>query len=145
MNNADFKKIVKNELTSAGFIYKNKNSYYSTEDLIAVIGLQKSNFSDGWYINFWFYVKAIHNDNNDYPKPQECDMFGRFANPNPTTPGAPFDLLLSQDEVEAAIKYDMDNKISPVIENGIEEYFRLFPTTVNGTKKKLKDYIGIEY
>ena len=62
-------------------------------------------------------------------------MFGRFANPNPTTPGAPFDQLLSQDEVEAAIKYDMDNKINPVIENGIEEYFRLFPTTVNGAKK----------
>ena len=47
MNNEDFKKIVKNELTSAGFVYKNQNYYYSTEDLIAVIGIQKSNFSDG--------------------------------------------------------------------------------------------------
>lgn len=144
MDNAEFKKIVRKKLTEAGFVYRNKNYYCGTENLIVVIDLQKSNFSDGWYIDFGFYVKAVHDVINEYPKLDDCDMDGRFHNYISPEAG-PLELTMPPEDIEAVIQNDLEKKIFPVLENGIEEYFRLYPTAKNGAVRRLKDYLGIEY
>ena len=145
MENAEFKKIVRNTLTEAGFEYRNKNYYCSTNELIAVIDLQKSNFSDAWYINYGFYIKAIHDDDNDYPKWEEIDVDARILNPHTATQEDLFELTMDSEEIEYAIKEGLEKEIFPILENGIEKSLEIFPWIEYVARKRLKDYLGIEY
>ena len=61
MNNTEFKKLLQICTEKVGFKYSKRNYYYDNI----------------YYINYGFWVKAIH-DNTDYPKITDCDIMGRF-------------------------------------------------------------------
>lgn len=113
------------------------------ESLIIVINIQKSNYNDGYYINYGFFVKAIHGDNFVYPKISECDITGRFLNDIGSKKGFIFSLAsLSSHEFVEAINVNIEKIIVPVIEQGIEKYFEMFPSAICAAKLNLKEYLN---
>lgn len=140
MDNSEFKKIVRKSTGKYGFIYCKKNYYYNSDNLIVVINLQKSNFDNGYYINYGFCVKEIHND-LQYPKSNECDITGRFLN-GTNKDIYPLDTM-NVDELALNLDNNMMNFIVPVIDEGIGKYFELFPKAVCRATLKLKKYLGM--
>src|SRR5258708_5882436 len=73
-----FKKNINDVLTLNGFL-KNKNYYYiNSEDIIFVIGLQKSNFSNSYYINIGIIIKKL-NPTLENPRDVDGDIRARFS------------------------------------------------------------------
>lgn len=141
MNHFEFKKILKACISDIGFKYCKKNYYYQSEELIAVINVQKSNYDDSYYVNYGFCVKAIH-DRLEYPKINECDIIGRFV--NETNGGAEYEFQLSTinpDELTKCFICNTEHIIIPIVNEGINKYFELFPKAIFAAKLKLKEYL----
>lgn len=142
MDNKDLKKILQRCLSPYLFMYKNRNYYFCNNELTVVINCQKSNYDNTYYINFGFWVKELHKESAKLTI-TECDIMGRFN----------FDIdgkreyscsLNTMDEktLEENIYRNVLNFIIPVINNGIEEYFRLFPEAICAAKLSLKEFLN---
>lgn len=141
MNNIEFKKILQSCVSEVGFVYCNKNYYYKTESLVAVINLQKSNYDNSYYINYGFCVRDIHDD-LEYPKIYECDIRGRFIDETNTEKNDNFQLYINDsDELKSIIKNNLRKTIIPVINEGIQKYFELFPKAIFSATRSLKEYL----
>lgn len=78
MNKNEFKEFCKKEFKSRGF-KKQKNTFYLTGiDLLCGIDLQKSNYGDVYYINYYYFLGDFENITN-YPTHYESDIQGRIA------------------------------------------------------------------
>lgn len=51
-----------------GFVYQKKSWYLDSGDLVKIVNLQKSNYSDAYYINLSYYIKEIGCDEGDTQK-----------------------------------------------------------------------------
>lgn len=140
MDNTEFKMIVRENTSKFGFKYCKKNYYYEADNLIVVIGLQKSNFDNSFYINYGFCVKDIHDD-LQYPKSNECDITGRFIN---ETNKDIYQLdTMNVEKLVMSLEKNIVNFIVPVMNEGIGKYFELFPNALCRATLKLKKYLGI--
>lgn len=140
MNNVEFKKIVQEITSKYGFKYCNKNYYYELSDLIVVIGLQKSNYENSFYINFGFCIKEIHNE-IQYPKSNECDITCRFLN---ETGNGIYQLdIQNREELVNSIEKNINDFIIPVINAGIKQFFILYPQYSCLASLNLKKYLGM--
>ena len=137
MNNTEFKKLLQICTEKVGFKYSKRNYYYENDEIIIVIDTQKSNYDNSYYINYGFWVKAIHN-NTDYPKITDCDIMGRFR--DNTTDNFQLQNLDSNKLMEC-INSNLSDIIIPVINEGIPKYFDLFPRAICMAKLKLKTYL----
>lgn len=141
MDNTEFKKLLQICTEKFGFKHYKKNYYYKSEKIIIVINIQKSNFDNSYYINYGFWVRAIH-DNLDYPKITDCDIVGRFI--NNTTDTTEFDFPLSRlvsDKLMGCVNSNLSNTIVPIINEGVQKYFDLFPEAIFAAKPTLKIYL----
>ena len=77
MNKEEFKKIAKEIFTSSGLSKKGNYFYSISNDLICVVGLQKSNYSEAFYINIGFVLKELRPELVD-PKDADGDVRSRF-------------------------------------------------------------------
>jgi len=143
MNDKEFKETIKKYLQQEGFKYKKRNFYYSKEDLIAIVNLQKSNYVNTYYINYAFTVKNLH-ENVDFPDRKDWDILGRFRyyfnetiefdfQPELTTP----DLLIKN------LERNIEEVIQPVIREGIKRYFELYPIAIHAASLRLKKYLKL--
>ena len=140
MDNTEFKKIVQGSTSKYGFMYCKKNYYCETDDVIVVVNLQKSNYSNRYYINYGFYVKEIHNE-LQYPRLNECDVTGRFIN---RTSKDAYQLdIINADELVAELEKNINNYIVPVINDGINKYFVLFPNAICRATLNLKEFLKV--
>lgn len=140
MNNVEFKKIVQEITSKYGFKYCNKNYYYELSDLIVVIGLQKSNYENSFYINFGFCIKEIHNE-IQYPKSNECDITCRFL--NETGKGIYQLDIQNREELVNSIEKNINDFIVPVINAGIKQFLILYPQYSCLASLNLKKYLGM--
>ena len=141
MNKNEFKKELHECAKNRGFEWHNRNYYNNSQNVITVINIQKSNFSDSYYINYGFCIKDIHKELN-YPKIRECDIMGRFANGEKKDV---FDLcILDVNELKVCIEDNFEKVIVPVMNEGIEKYFELYPQAICAAKLTLKRYLGKE-
>lgn len=141
---AEFKKTLEKCLAVRGLKYIKKNYYLNSEKLIIVINVQKSDYEDGYYINYGFYVKDIHEDASDHPKIPGCDIMGRFSYETGGRQEFIFSLdSFSTGEFEEVVLLNIERIIVPVIEKGIEEYFKMFPNAVCAAKLKLREYLAL--
>lgn len=140
MDIIEFKKIVREITSRHGFVYHNKNFYYEMSDFFIVIGLQKSNYDNSYYINFGFFLKEMHKD-IQYPKSNECDIVCRFLN------GKGNDAyqieLQKHEEIVISLEKNINEFIVPVINEGIKQFFVLFPNYSCLASLNLKKYLGI--
>ena len=106
-----FKKTVTKTLVTHGFI-KNKSYYYLIfKDIIIVIGLQRSSYSNGYYINIGYIITQLRSALS-LPKDVDGDIRSRFyIEGNKSYDISLFDLeMLTED------------KLTKIIEENIEEY-----------------------
>jgi hypothetical protein len=115
MEKKTFKKIINDVLTLNG-LSKNKNYYYiDNEDVIFVVGLQKSNFSNSYYINIGIIIKKL-NPALENPRDVDGDIRARFSFQQK---GKELDIFSLNDLSEA----DCD-RLKEFIQNNINIYIK---------------------
>lgn len=78
MDKKQFKEFCKNEFMKRGF-KKNKNTFYlAGNDLLCGIDLQKSNYGEIYYVNYFYFIGVFENITN-YPTHYESDIQGRIC------------------------------------------------------------------
>ena len=141
MDNKEFRKIVRLYFENDGFIYKNKCFYKFNNDLIIVVDLQKSNYQNSFYINYAFFVKALY-DRIEYPRANMGDIRGRFVYKNRGVVLDYFSLdSISQAELGNSLEDNINTLLKPVIEDGLNKYFEMFPKAIFTATKKLQQYL----
>ncbi|NOT51113.1 MAG: DUF4304 domain-containing protein [Chitinophagaceae bacterium] len=73
-----FKKIVGDYLSGKEFLKKGSYYYLFLKELIIVIGFQKSNYSNGYYINIGYIISEL-NPNLLLPRDVDGDIRARFS------------------------------------------------------------------
>ena len=141
MDNKEFKGIMQECVFQYGFIYQNKNYYYTNDDLIIVFNCQKSSYENAYYINYGFWIKEIH-ENKKFPTIEECDIMGRFSSMIDEKVKYIFCLdALNKESFVTDIKRNVNISIIPVMEKGIKKYFEIYPQAICAAKIALKDYL----
>ena len=73
-----FKKVVNDLLISKNFSKKGSYYYYFLKDLTIIIGLQKSNYANGCYINIGYIISQL-NPSLEHPRDVDGDVRARFS------------------------------------------------------------------
>jgi hypothetical protein len=104
MNSRDFKKAFHLALLDCGFLKEGGLYYKRSDEVIGVIGLQKSNYEESYYANVGYMIKEFHPD-VDAPRDIDGDVRTRFS---VTIQGKEMDCLdpgmfSSDDEVRSVV------------------------------------------
>lgn len=137
MDKKQFKEFCKNEFKARGF-KKQRNVFYLTgRDLLCGIDLQKSNYGEVYYVNYYYFIGDFENIAN-YPTPYESDIQGRIAvmSKKQTFQGKQF--MTAQVEYE---EYTQE-ELRPYFDRAFEE--EIFPP-VNHGKSFILDNLGKIY
>lgn len=113
-----FKKSVNDYLLQQGF-EKKRNYYYLTfPEIIIVIGFQKSNHSNAYYINLGYVIVDI-NSNSIVPKDVDGDIRARFSITSNDKKSDLFEMEVLTDEIlENSLKENLEKYVRRV--NSIE-------------------------
>ena len=137
MDKEQFKKFCINEFKTRGF-KKQKNAFYLTgRDLLSGIDLQKSNYGDVYYVNYYYFIGNFANNTN-YPTHYESDIQGRIVvmSRKQTFRGKQF--------MTAQVEYEeyTEEELRPYFDKEFEE--RILPPLYYG-KKYILDNLGKMY
>ena len=110
-----FKKIFNDTLLLKDFIKKGNYQYLYTEDLIIVIGLQKSNFSNAYYINIGYVIKQL-NPSISSPRDIDGDIRARFtlSIDGKKTDLFDLDILLDNDSLKNQLEENIKNYVESI-------------------------------
>ena len=137
MDKKQFKEFCKNEFKARGF-KKQRNVFYLTgQDLLCGIDLQKSNYGEAYYVNYYYFIGDFENI-TDYPTRYESDIQGRIVvmSRRQTFQGKPF--MTAQVEYE---EYTEDG-LRPFFDKEFEE--KILPPIKLG-KKHIRDNLNTLY
>lgn len=138
MDSPEFRRTFKECMIEKGFVFRNNKCYLQSEKLIAIIQTQKSNFSNGFYINYGFFVKEIHK-NMDCSDICLCDVVGRFK----INDKDEYELSsLTSEKLIESLKANVNDIIFPVVNSGIIKYFELYPKAICAAKKDLREFLN---
>ena len=118
MEKKQFKEFCKKEFEARGF-KKQKNVFYLVgHDLLCGVDLQKSDYGEMYYINYFYFIGAFENI-TDYPPRCESDIEGRIVvmSRRQTFQGKPF--MTAQVEYEAYTEDELRPYFDRVFENEI--------------------------
>ncbi len=137
MDKKQFKDFCKKEFESQGF-KKHKNMFYLTgRDLLCGIYLQKSNFGDVYYVNFYYFIGTF-DDVNNFPTRYEYDVYERILvmSKKQTFQGKKF--------MTAQVEYEeyTEDELRPYFDKEFEN--RILPPVRKG-KKHILDNLGTLY
>ncbi len=78
------------------------------------------------------------------PKINECDIVGRFVYNKQGVERTDFQIdMIQETEFRKCVEDNLAKKIIPVMNEGIEKYFELYPRAKNAATLDLKKYLGI--
>ncbi|PET60663.1 hypothetical protein CN514_14150 [Bacillus sp. AFS001701] len=60
MDIKEFKKFVDEVLLTKGMKKRRSNYYFDNEEIISVLGLQKTSYTNGYYLNFGYVIKDLN-------------------------------------------------------------------------------------
>ncbi len=137
MDRKQFKEFCKNEFKAREF-KKRKNAFYLPgHDLLCGIDLQKSNYSNVYYVNYYYFIGNFKNVTN-YPTHYESDIQGRVAvmSRKQTFQGEQF--------MTAQIEYEeyTEDELRPFFDKEFEE--KILPP-INQGKKHILDNLNTLY
>jgi len=146
MDIKEFKNKVNDSLKSIGFNKKGSYYYKRSDEVICVIGIQKSSYSNCYYINLGYILKDLRPD-LEFPREVDGDIRTRFtfdAN------GKKVDCI----DVEAIPNNEylmkaLEDNILQFVDStlsleGIKELLQKMPVLLYQTKMSAKKYLGIE-
>ena len=143
MEKKKYKVILGKALAKYGFNFIKKTYYKETEEIIAVVATQKSNFSDETYINYGILIKSESPD-IQYPKDYECDVRGRFIF---QVQGKQSDSIaldsLNEEELSDMVKENVEKVIKPVLDSGLGKYFEMYPERLIMASLKTKKHLNM--
>ncbi len=143
MDKKELKKTIKEVTEEYGFKYVKKGYYYMKEDLIIVLDLQKSDFEDGYYLNYGFLIKELQPD-VVYPKTYICDVNSRIAvNYEGMICHCIHYSDLDVSIFKEALKIEIDKTILPVIQDGVKSYYESHPEEICIVSAKVKQHLGL--
>lgn len=125
MDKQQFKAFCKQEFLRHGF-RKIKNTYYLTgKDLLCGIDLQKSNFGNKYYINFYYFIGSYQNP-TVFPSCYDSDIQSRIVVMSRTQTCQGKRFLTSQieyeeyteDELRVFFDKEFEERILPPIQQG---------------------------
>ncbi len=125
MNKNEFKAFCKKEFESRGFKKKKTVFYLVGSDLLCGIELQKSNYGDIYYVNYYYFIGKFENITN-YPVPYDCDVEGRILalSKTQTVQGKRFLTSMleyeeySEEEMHSYFEREFEEKILPPVYQG---------------------------
>ncbi|WDF76661.1 DUF4304 domain-containing protein [Mucilaginibacter sp. KACC 22773] len=141
------------ELKKLGFQRKSGSWYLNEKEVIKVVNLQKSNYSDLYYVNIGAYFKEIDGKEN-FPKEQQCHIRTRLNSwivNSQVDYNYLFDLdtlNITEQEFRLQIKKCVSDNIIPQLE-AIDTKERILkiidrnPTFLNTIPLKVKAYLGM--
>ena len=134
MNKKQFKDFCKKEFQLRGFKKIKDTFYLLGKDLLCGIELQSSNYSNSYYINFYFFLGKF-DDTNNYPVCYDLDVQGRIVAMSKTQTVSGKHFLTSAIEYE---KYT-EEELRLYFDKEFEE--RILPPVHQG-KKYILDNLG---
>ncbi|EPZ39872.1 hypothetical protein C289_0095 [Anoxybacillus ayderensis] len=145
MENKKFKTIVNECLLTNGFLKKGKYYYKESPEVICVLGLQKSNYSNCYYVNVGIVIKKIYN-NLELPRDVDGHIRSRFY----FTVGDKQVECLNLDEINedsviiSSLEAGISEIINPALEHrGLEELLKKKRVLLYETTVIAKQYLGI--
>lgn len=78
MDKKQFKEFCKTEFQARGFQKRGNLFYLTGRNLLCGMDLQKSDYSEVYYVNYYYFIGAFENI-TDYPAPWESDVQGRIV------------------------------------------------------------------
>lgn len=143
MDKKEFKMAIKEVTEEYGFKHVKKGYYYMKDDLIIVLDLQKSDFEDGYYLNYGYLIKGLQPDIL-YPKTHICDVNSRIViNYKGMKCHCIYYSDLDVPIFKEALKIEMDKTILPVIQDGLISYYKVHPEEICIVSFKVKQYLGL--
>ena len=137
MDKKQFKEFCQNEFKARGFKKQRNVFYLAGHDLLCGIDLQKSNYGDVYYVNYFYFIGEFKNI-TDYPTPYESDIERRITvmSRKSTFQGKQF--------MTALIEYGeyTEEELRPFFERALEE--EILPP-VNRGKSFILDNLGTIY
>ncbi len=143
LNISDYRKCLFNILIDYGFERVDNRMRFLSCDIVIVIELQKSSFTDGFYINCGFYVPSAHDESAAPKAVKDCDVNIRFMHKNVIEIDKTlFDINTTGiDAFSKIVRYHMDEMLVPIMNTGIQVLFEMEPTAIYCAKKKLREYL----
>jgi hypothetical protein len=139
----NFKKILNDDLSLNGFSKQGSYYYRSNKDILFIIGLQKSNFSNSYYINLGLILKEL-TLHIDKPRDVDSDIRARFTIEQH---GKKTDLFDLEALTEIALRRGVEDNINTYIEpiKSVQDLKYLIesrPVMLYQTKLKAKQFLG---
>lgn len=143
-----FKKVINDVLVSKNFT--KKGNYYSSflKDLTIVIGLQKSSYANGYYINIGYVISQL-NPSLEKPRDVDGDVRTRFSSEKEGKSLDLFDLEKFSEgdlgEIRIQIEENVKQYVEPVtsLEN-LRNLLKENPVMLYQTKLSAKQLLGFE-
>lgn len=142
MDKKQFKEFCKREFQKKGF-QKVKNTYYlAGKDLLCGIDLQKSNFGNTYYINFYYFI-GNYQDQTVFPAYYNSDIYTRIVvlSKTQTYQGKQFQTTqieyeeYTEDELRVFFNKEFEERVLPPIQRGktfiLENIGKLYRLTLN--------------
>lgn len=142
----EFREIVNNCLLSKGFLKNGKYFYKESPDVICVLTLQKSNYSNCYYINAGIVIKKIYNKSEP---PRDVDGHIRCRLYYTVGDNEVDCLDLDQIEDVDVIVSSIETGILEIIElslepGGLKNLLKTKPELLYQTTINAKQYLGID-
>ncbi len=148
METKEFKKIIDDVFKSNGLDKKGSYYYKKSDEVIFIVGLQKSAYSNAFYINIGFILKKL-NPNLEYPKDVDGDLRTRFSYKDGEKSMDVFDLeKFNEGTSELIKKYLLENLSFYLNEtlsiNGIKKLLEKKPSMLYQVKINAKKFLGYD-
>ena len=140
------------ELKLEGFQKRSTTWYLDEEKIVKVVNLQKSNFSDLYYLNLSIFLKGLGKD--QFPKEEHCHIRTRLDN-TIVNLAKDYDYLFDMENVKNN-KGDFQNEIKDCVQKnilpqleaiktkeGVLKVAEKNPAMLNMLPLKVKEYYGI--
>ncbi len=143
-----FKELVNRLLISNGFSRKGSFYFLYFKEITIVIGLQKSNFAKGYYINIGYIITAL-NTSLTKPRGFDGDVRTRFSILENDKSVDLFDLEVLSEldavKVMEQLEKNIIEYIAPVTSlEGLKNLLKLRPVMLYQTKLEAKQLLGFE-
>lgn len=145
MEKKEFKRTFNDCLLSNGFYKKGKYYYKESLEVICSLGLQKSYYSNSYYINLGIIIKEVNNKQelfSDVDGDIRYRFYSNFSDKNDDL----FDLDIISDSgtIISILKSNIDEIVNPSLNIiSLKELLKNKPFLLFQTNIKAKQYLGI--
>lgn len=145
MDKKEFNKILRSYLISKGFEKKGKYFIKEAENVACVIGIQKSSYSESYYVNVGYIIKELNKSITAF-RDVDGDIRARFSY---QSTDKRIDLLELENITNNSQLLQMFDENADLIEakmsiNGLKEIINKRPSILYQTKINAKTFLGYE-